>query len=87
MESMIILVAGLVAVAFFKASIRKGAKYVEQVVDTNINEEQSELIERSMNAYDEVIAKCGEDFKTPEEVLALLCKKNRRVKNQQKQAA
>lgn len=82
MESVVIIVAMVIAVAFFKSTIRKGTQYINEVVDANIAEEQADLIERSMTAYDEVIDRCGQDFKTPSEVLAMLRKKNRRNRNQ-----
>lgn len=86
MESMVIIVAMLIAVVFFKSTIRKGTQYINEVVDTNIAEEQADLIERSMAAYEEVIDRCGPDFKTPDEVLSLLRKKNRRARKNQPQA-
>lgn len=86
MESVVIIVAMIIGVMFFKSTLRKGSQYLDQVIDTNINEEQADLIERSMAAYDEVIDRCGPDFKTPDEVLSLLRKKNRRNRKTQPQA-
>lgn len=77
MEYIAIIIAGLVFVSFFKTSIRKSAKYVDQVVTTNISEGQQELIERSMDAYQDVLDTCGSDFKTPDEVYNMLHKKKR----------
>lgn len=79
MEIIAIIIAGLVFVAFFKQSIRKIAKYTDQIVVTNIAEGQQELIERSMDAYNEVIETCGPDFKTPDEIYNLLHKKQKRT--------
>ena len=83
MEYIAIVIAGLVFVSFFKTSIRKSAKYVDQVVTTNIAEGQQELIERSMDAYQDVIDTCGQDFKTPDEVYNMLHKKKKRTANAQ----
>lgn len=82
MEYIAIIIAGLIAVSFFKTSIRRVAKYTDQVVTTNIAEGQQELIERSMDAYQDVIDTCGEDFKTPDEIYNMLHKKKKRTSAQ-----
>lgn len=81
MEAIIVIVGMILCAIFFKSSIKKGNQYLSEVIDANIAEEQADLIERSMNAYEEVLDRCGPDFKTPEEVLSLLRKKNRRGRN------
>lgn len=71
--AMLILVLAVV----FRTPLRKGNAYMTQVIDTEINEEQVDLIERSMTAYSEVIERCGEDFKTPSEVFDLMTKRKK----------
>lgn len=77
----ITVVAVLFVSIFFKSSIRKVSKHVESIVTTNIAESQVELTERAMEAYQDLIDECGEDFKTPEEIWKLMNKK-RKVQQQ-----
>ena len=65
----ILLILGfLVFVMFFKRSLRKVAKYADDVVTTNISEGMAELIERSQEAHEEIINQCGENYLTPSEM-------------------
>ena len=71
MESFIGLILIIIVVAFiffFKPMIKKVGKYSDDVVTTNISESQTELIERSMNAYEEVKTKFGDNYLTPQQV-------------------
>ena len=75
---LILLVASVSLIIFFKSTIKKSALYVDSVVSTNISESQKDLIVRSQNAYNSLIEEVGEDFKTPEEIYNQIFKKNRR---------
>lgn len=72
---LILLIAAISFIIFFKNGIKKSAKYAEDVIDTNINENQYDLIKRSTDAYNKIIEEFGEDFKTPEEIYNLINKK------------
>ena len=75
---LILLIAAVSFIIFFKNGIKKSAKYAEDVIDTNINENQYELIKRSTNAYNRIIEEFGEDFMTPEEIYNKINKKKYR---------
>ena len=75
---LILLVAAIAAMIFFKNVIKKSARYTEDVIDTNINENQYELIKRSTNAYNRIVEEFGEDFMTPEEIYNKINKKKYR---------
>jgi hypothetical protein len=77
---LIMLVASISLIIFFKSTIKKSALYVDSVVSTNISESQKDLIIRSQNAYNNLIEEVGEDFKTPEEIYNQIFKKNRKKK-------
>lgn len=72
---LILLIAAISFIIFFKNGIKKSAKYAEDVIDTNINENQYDLIKRSTDAYNKIVEEFGEDFKTPEEIYNLINKK------------
>ena len=79
MELIVALVVFLVFVMFFKRSIRRVAKHVDTIVTVNIDESQTELIERGEDAYNELIETCGENFRTPEEIYDLMHHRTRRT--------
>ena len=82
----IIIIIGFFAfLMFFKKSIRRVARYTDDIVATNISEGQSELIERAQEAYEDIIATCGEDYLTPQEMYDKIHHKRRR--NQAKTTA
>ena len=72
---LILLIAAVSFIIFFKNGIKKSAKYAEDVIDTNINENQYELIKRSSDAYNKIVEEFGEDFLTPEEIYIRINKK------------
>ena len=72
---LILLVAAIAAMIFFKDVIKKSARYTEDVVNTNISENQYELIKRSSDAYNKIVEEFGEDFLTPEEIYNRINKK------------
>lgn len=86
MTGIIILVLVLAFMSFFKKSIRKVARYTEDIVTTNISEGQAELIERSQEAYQEIIDSCGEDYLTPSEMYNRIHHIRKRTPNQAKAA-
>lgn len=72
---LILLIAAVSFIIFFKNGIKKSAKYAEDVINTNINENQYELIKRSSDAYNKIVEEFGEDFLTPEEIYNRINKK------------
>ena len=72
---LILLVAAIAAMIFFKDVIKKSAKYTEDVVNTNISEAQYDLVKRSNVAYEKIVDEFGEDFMTPEEIYNRINKK------------
>ena len=65
---LILLVAVVAMIIFYKGAIKKTGQYTEDVVTVNIAEAQTDLVKRSEVAYDRLIEECGEDFMTPQEV-------------------
>ena len=65
---LILLVAVVATIIFYKGAIKKTGQYTEDVVTVNIAEAQTDLVKRSEAAYDRLIEECGEDFMTPQEV-------------------
>ena len=72
---LILLVAAIAAMIFFKDVIKKSARYTEDVVSTNISEAQYDLVKRSNTAYEKIVEEFGEDFMTPEEIYNRINKK------------
>lgn len=72
---LILLVAAIASMIFFKDVIKKSARYTEDVVDTNISEAQYELVKRSNDAYEKIVNEFGEDFLTPEEIYNKITKR------------
>ena len=68
----------IVAIIYLKPSLRILGSHAKDIVVTNVNEDKKELIQRSEDAYKEIIETCGEDFKTPEEIYNLVCRKKQR---------
>lgn len=77
-SGIIILIAFIAALIFFKGSIRKVANHSENVVTTAIDESTVELTKRSMAAYQELLDEFGEDFMTPEEIYNKMHKKGKK---------
>ena len=65
---LIMVIAAIAFLFFFKGMIKRSGKYAEDVVTVNIAEAQTDLVKRSEAAYDRLIEECGEDFMTPQEV-------------------
>ena len=65
---LILLIAAVATIIFYKGAIKKTGQYTEDVVTVNIAEAQTNLVKRSEAAYSRLIEECGEDFMTPQEV-------------------
>lgn len=77
-SGVIILIAFVAFMIFFKGVIKKTAAHSENMVTTMIDESTVELTKRSMEAYQELIDEFGEDFLTPQEVYNKMHKRNKR---------
>lgn len=77
---LILVIVAIASLIFFKGTIKKSASYVENAVGTNINEANVDFTKRSMEAYQDLIDECGEDFMTPDEVFNKMNKRSRRKK-------
>jgi hypothetical protein len=73
---LIMLIATVSLIIFFKSTIKKSANYVDSVVSTNIVESEKDLIIRAQNAYNDLIQDAGKDFKTPNEIYKQIFKKH-----------
>ena len=65
---LILLIAAVATIIFYKGAIKKTGQYTEDVITVNIAEAQTNLVKRSEAAYDRLIEECGEDFMTPQEI-------------------
>ena len=77
-SGVIILIAFVAFMIFFKGVIKKTAAHSENMVTTMIDESTVELTKRSMEAYQELLDEFGEDFMTPQEVYNKMHKKGKR---------
>ena len=74
---LILLVAVVAMIIFYKGAIKKTGQYAEDVVTTNIAENQINLIRRSQEAYAKLEAEFGDDFITPDEFYNKLQKRKK----------
>ena len=77
-SGVIIFIAFIAFLIFFKGVIKKTATHSENIVTTMIDESTVELTKRSMDAYQELIDEFGEDFLTPQEVYNKMHKKGKK---------
>ena len=77
-SGIILLIAFIAGMIFFKGVIKKTAAHSENVITTMIDESTVELTKRSMEAYQELIDEFGEDFLTPEEIYNKMHKKGKK---------
>lgn len=77
-SGVIILIAFVAFMIFFKGVIKKTAAHSENMVTTMIDESTVELTKRSMEAYQELLDEFGEDFMTPQEIYNKMHKKGKR---------
>ena len=77
-SGIILLIAFIAGMIFFKGVIKKTAMHSENVVTTMIDESTVELTKRSMEAYQELLDEFGEDFMTPEEIYNKMHKKGKK---------
>lgn len=68
----------LIGLYVFKKPVKTVSNYVNDNLNTEVNEGQVDLIQRSMAAYQEVLDTCGENFLTPREVHDLLHKREKK---------
>lgn len=76
---LIMVIAAIAFLFFFKGMIKRSGKYAEDVVTTNIAESQVDLIRRSLDALAELKAEFGDDFMTPDEIYNKMQKRKKRV--------
>ena len=69
------VIAAVAMIIFYKGAIKKTGRYAEDVVTVNIAENQVDLVKRSEAAYNRLIAECGEDFITPQEMYDKMMRK------------
>ena len=77
-SGIIIFIAFIAGMIFFKGTIKKTAAHSENIVTTIIDESTVELTKRSMAAYQELLDEFGEDFLTPEEIYNKMQKKGKK---------
>lgn len=77
-SGIILLIAFIAGMIFFKGVIKKTAAHSENVITTMIDESTVELTKRSMMAYQELLDEFGEDFLTPEEIYNKMQKKGKK---------
>lgn len=77
-SGIIILIAFIAGLIFFKGVIKKTAAHSENIVTTVIDESTVELTKRSMAAYQQLLDEFGEDFMTPEEIYNKMHKRNKK---------
>ena len=75
---LILVVLVIAFLIFFKDMIKKTGKYTEDVVTTNVNEAQIDLIKRSATAYNNLIEEVGEDFMTVQEAYDKMMKRKKK---------
>ena len=77
-SGIILLIAFIAGMIFFKGVIKKTAAHSENVITTMIDESTVELTKRSMEAYQQLLDEFGEDFLTPEEIYNKMSKKGKK---------
>lgn len=80
---LILLIAFISGLIFYKGAIKKTAQYTEDIVTTNIAESNPELIKRANKAYEKLIEECGEDYMTPQQVYDMMMKTRKKVVKKQ----
>ena len=80
MEALITLIATIAFLMLFRGMLKKTSKYTEDVVTTNIAENQFDLIRRSQEAYAKLETEFGDDFITPDEFYDKMQKKKKTKK-------
>lgn len=72
MELFALLILVLIVYMIFRRPIRQIMSHGSDILDTEINESKADLVERSMIAYEELVERCGSDFKTPHEIWQMM---------------
>ena len=81
---LILLVAVIATIIFYRGAIKKTGQYTEDVVTVNIAEAQTDLVKRSEAAYSRLIEECGEDFMTPDEIYNKMMKVKKPTQSKKK---
>ena len=81
---LIMVIATVAFLIFFKGMVKKTSKYTEDVVTPNIAENQIDLIRKSQEAYAKLEAEFGDDFITQDEFYNKLQKRKKRVPVEQR---
>lgn len=81
---LIMVIAAIAFLFFFKGMIKRSGKYAEDVVTTNIAEAQTDLVKRSEAAYNRLIEECGENFMTPDEIYNKMMKVKKPTQSKKK---
>lgn len=76
---LILVIAAIAAIIFFKRVFVKVGKYSEDVVTTNIAESSIDLIRRSTAAYNELTDEFGEDYETPQQIYDKIYRKRKKT--------
>lgn len=79
----IMVIATISLIIFYKGMIKKSAKYCEDVVTVNIAEANVDLIRRSTEIAATMKDEFGDDFITPDEVYNQLAKRKRKIVRKQ----
>lgn len=80
---LILVIAAIAGLIFFKKMIKRTASYCEDVVTANIAEASIELIRRSTEVAQTISDEFGDNYLTPEEAYNKLMKKRRKVVQKQ----
>ena len=80
---LILVIAVIAGLIFFKKMIKHTAQYCSDVVATNINEANVDLIRRSTEVMKQINEEFNGDYCTPEEAYNKLMKKRRKVVQKQ----
>lgn len=76
---LIMVIAVVALIIFYKGAIKKTGQYVDDVVTVNINESQVDLIKRSQTAYERLVEECGEDYMTAQQIYDKMMRTPKRV--------
>ena len=81
MEMLAIIILSLVALAFFKRPVKRIAKHTDKILAVNMLEDDVDLTTRANDAWDELIARNGENFQTVDEVWDKFNKRTRKARS------
>jgi hypothetical protein len=79
----IMVIATITLIIFYKGMIKKSAKYCEDAITVNIAEANVDLIRRSTEIAETMKDEFGDDFVTPDEIYNRLAKKKKKTIHKQ----